>query len=160
MTGKILDRILTCYRIGDPKGKHPIYSSIGSKMFPGRWNDSANPVIYASEHYSTAMLEKLVHGNGMMPPNQHFMEITIPPGISYEMVTKDSLPGWADDDGAAARAHGTRWRNESRSAILIVPSFVARMERNVVINDDHPEARRISTGLHQPVWWDGRLFHG
>lgn len=129
-------------------------------MFPGRWNDSANPVIYASEHYSTAMLEKLVHGNGMMPPNQHFMEITIPPGISYEMVTKDSLPGWADDDGAAARAHGTRWRNESRSAILIVPSFVARMERNVVINDDHPEARRISTGLHQPVWWDGRLFHG
>ena len=24
----------------------------------------------------------------------------------------------------------------------------------------YPEARRITTGLHQPVWWDGRLFHG
>ena len=158
MTGRTLDRILTCYRIGDPNGEHPIYSSVGSKLFPGRWNDSDHPVIYASEHYSTAMLEKMVHGNGFIPPNQHFVEITIPPGISYEMVTKDSLPGWADDDCAAARAHGIKWRSERRSAILIVPSFVARIEKNFVINDDHPDARRITTSLHQPVWWDDRLF--
>jgi RES domain-containing protein len=76
------------------------------------------------------------------------------------MATKDSVPGWADDDGSAARAHGSKWRSENRSAILIVPSFVARTERNVVINDDHPEARRITAGLHQPAWRHERLFHG
>jgi len=160
VTAQILDRILTCYRIGDPNGEHPIYSSVGSKLFPGRWNDSGHPVIYASEHYSTAMLEKLVHGSGRIPPNQHFVEITVPPGVSYEMVTKDTLPDWAAEDCAAARVHGVKWWSERRSAILIVPSVVARMERNFVINDDHPDAPRITASLHQPVWWDNRLFRG
>ena len=158
MRAQILDRILTAYRIGDPDGEHPIYSSVGSKLFPGRWNDSDHPVIYASEHYSTAMLEKLVHGSGRMPPNQHFVEITIPPGVSYETVTKDTLPGWEAEDCASARAHAIQWHREERSALLIVPSVVARMEKNIVINEAHPDALRITTSLHQPVWWDRRLF--
>jgi hypothetical protein len=37
----------------------------GSKLYPGRWNDNATPVIYASRRYSTAMLEKLDHANGI-----------------------------------------------------------------------------------------------
>lgn len=158
MTAQILDRVLTCYRIGDPEGEHPIYASAGSKLFPGRWNDSGHPVIYASLHYSTAMLEKLVHGNGRLPPNQHFIEIVIPPGISYEIVGKDTIPGWASEDCTAAKVHGIAWHAAMRSAILIVPSVVARMELNIVINDGHPDATAITHGLHQPVWWDRRLF--
>jgi RES domain-containing protein len=158
VTAQVLDRILVCYRIGDPGSEHPIYSSAGSKLFPGRWNDAEHPVIYASEHYSTAMLEKLVHGSGRIPPNQHFVEIMVPPGTSYEVVTKDTIPDWAAADCAAARAHGVKWRSENRSALLIVPSVVARMENNIVINGEHRDARRITASLHQPVWWDSRLF--
>ena len=44
--------------------------------------------------WSSAMLEKLAHGNGRLPPNQHFITITIPKGTSFEMVTRDHLPGW------------------------------------------------------------------
>jgi RES domain-containing protein len=158
VTAQRLDRILTGYRIGDPHGEYPIYSSIGSKLFPGRWNDSDHPVIYASEHYSTAMIEKLAHGGGRLPLNQHFIELAIPPGVSYEMVTKDVLPGWEAEDCVAPRAHGVKWRSDGRSAVLIVPSVVARMEQNFVINDDHPDVRLITASLHQPVWWDARLF--
>ena len=39
-------------------------------------------MIYASQHYSTAMLEKLVRASGELPPNQHFIEITIPNGVT------------------------------------------------------------------------------
>ncbi len=46
------------------------------------------------------MLEKLVHGSRSLPPNQHFIEITIPNGVSYEVVTPATLPGW-DALGAA-----------------------------------------------------------
>jgi RES domain-containing protein len=41
---------------------------------------------------------------------------------------------------------------------LIVPSYVARIERNVIINLGHDEARSIAHDLPQPVWWDERLF--
>lgn len=69
MNAQKLDRILTTYRIGDPAGAHPIFDVTGSRLWPGRWNTSVSPMLYTSEHYSTAVLEKLVHGNGHMPPN-------------------------------------------------------------------------------------------
>jgi hypothetical protein len=36
---------------------------------------------------------------------------------------------------------------ERRSALLLVPSMVARVERNILINPVHPDARRISHEL-------------
>ena len=47
---------------------------------------------------------------------------------------------------------------ENRSAILIVPSVVARMERNVVVNGRHPDFEGLTVGLETPVWWGERLF--
>jgi len=153
-----LDRTLTAYRIGDAHGEHPLFSAMGSVYYPGRWNDADTPVVYASEHYSTAMLEKLVQAAGLMPPDQHFIEVTLPPGLSFEMVTKDMLPGWDTAEPGASRDYGVEWVEERRTAILLVPSIPARIERNVVINPAHPEFDRIEHGLPQPVWWDGRLF--
>ncbi len=158
MTGQRLHQPKVCYRIGDPDGDYPIFDAEGSKIAPGRWNTAETPVIYASEHYSAAMLEKLVHGNGRIPPNQHFIEITLPNGLSYEVVTKDALPGWYEPDFVASRDFGERWVREIRSALLFVPSVVARMENNVLMNPAHPDFGQIAHGLHQPVWWDRRLF--
>ena len=158
MTAQILDRVLRCYRIGDPAGSYPIFDATGSRLYPGRWNTPGCPVIYASEHYSTAMLEKLVHGSGRLPPNQHFVEITVPNGLTYEVVTPHHLPGWDDTLAGVAKAYGERWHQERRSVLLLVPSIVARIESNVLINPEHPEFGRVTHGLHQPVWWDGRLF--
>jgi RES domain-containing protein len=115
-------------------------------------------MIYASERYSTAMLEKLVHGSGHLPPNQHFIELTIPAGVTYEVFSEPHHPGWQAADCAVARAFGHLWHVEKRSAILLVPSVVARMERNVLIHPEHPDLGRIQPGLHTPIWWDARLF--
>jgi RES domain-containing protein len=115
-------------------------------------------MIYASEHYSTAMLEKLVHGSGQLPPNQHFITITIPNGIGYEVLNPASLPDWYMEAGIASKVYGDAWQQEKRSLILIVPSVVARIEKNILINPEHPEFPRIDRSLHQPVWWDKRLF--
>jgi RES domain-containing protein len=153
-----LDRVLTAYRIGDPDGVHPIFDATGSTLFPGRWNTPGSPMIYAAEHYSTAMLEKLVRGSGRLPPNQHFIEITIPNGLSYEVVEPAHLPGWDDPAGAASKPFGAGWQQSRRSILLIVPSLVARMEHNFLINPEHPEFPQIRHGLHRPVWWDRRLF--
>ncbi|MBI3707615.1 MAG: RES family NAD+ phosphorylase [Proteobacteria bacterium] len=158
MTAQTLDRVLTCSRIGDPSGKYPIFDATGSKFYPGRWNTPASPMIYASEHYSTALLEKLVHGSGRLPPNQHYIAITIPNGVSYETFEPASLPGWDRADCAASKVFGEAWQHSKRSLLLVVPSVVARIEHNILINPEHPEFRRVTTSLHRPVWWDRRLF--
>jgi RES domain-containing protein len=158
MPAQVLDRILTCYRIGDPAGAYPIFDAQGSKLYPGRWNTAASPMIYSSEHYSTAMLEKLVHGSGALPPNQHFIEITIPSGVSYEMFNQSAVPDWYLASAASSKPYGDAWQSQGRSLILIVPSVVARPGRNILINPQHAEFPKITTSLHQPVWWDSRLF--
>jgi RES domain-containing protein len=153
---RVLAESMRVYRIGDPSGAYPIYSGEGAARMEGRWHEKGQEVIYASRHYSTALLEKLAHFNGVLPSNQHYIEIEIPKGVSYEIMTKDSVPGWLEM--TKARAAGAKWFREQRSAILIVPSFVARIEENVIINCTHPEAARIRPGLEHPVAWDMRLF--
>lgn len=158
MTAQSLDRVLIAYRIGDPDGTYPIFDATGSARYPGRWNTPASPMIYASEHYSTAMLEKLVHGSGHLPPNQHYVEITIPNGVSYEMLDTAALPDWYLELAKSSKTFGEAWQQQKRSLILIVPSVVARLEKNILINTEHEEFPRIATSLHHPVWWDKRLF--
>ena len=58
---------LTVYRIGDVWGKHPVYSADGASLDnKGRWHVRGARVIYAAEHFSTAMLEKLAHWSGSL----------------------------------------------------------------------------------------------
>ncbi len=156
MAARELSEPMLAYRIGDPAGQHKIYSGEGAALVEGRWHERGQDVIYASEHYSTAMLEKLVHFNGILPPNQHFVRIDIPMATPYEIVTKDSLPAWTDR--TQARAFGAAWFAERRSAILIVPSFVAREDRNVLINPHHAASKAIRPHLETPVWWDARVL--
>src|SRR3546814_15561264 len=53
---------MRCYRIGDPSGAYPVYGAEGARRVGGRWHDRGDAVIYASRHYSTAMLERLEMG--------------------------------------------------------------------------------------------------
>ncbi len=160
MAPRVLPEAIRAYRIGDPDGQFPVWSAEGAKQIQGRWHAAGEAVIYASERYSTALLEKLAQCNGVLPPNQHFVEATIPRGVSYEVVSADSLPGWSASSGTRARAFGSRWYRSLRSAILIVPSVVASLDHNIVINATHPdlERGRIAVGPETPVRWDRRLF--
>lgn len=152
------DRVLTCFRIGDPQGAYPIYDTEGARLYPGRWNTEASPIIYASEHYSTAMLEKLVHASNVLPPNQHYVRITIPNGVSYEVFQTAQYPGWDAKNETLCKIFGEAWYHEQRSALLLVPSIPARLERNILINPLHPDAAPITHELPEPVWWDERLY--
>ena len=135
-----------------------MFSSDGARRVSGRWHDVGDQVIYASERYSTAMLETLVGWNGPPPGSQHFIRIEIPAGTSHEIADPGTIPGWQLPDSPSARRFGHRWYAEGRSAILIVPSVVVRLERNIIINARHPEFERLTPGIETPVWWDERLF--
>ncbi|MGR3433266.1 MAG: RES family NAD+ phosphorylase [Shimia sp.] len=158
MSPRTLREARTAWRIGDPMGEFPIWDDGGARRTPGRWHEAGAGVIYASFSYATAMLEKLVHYSGQLPRGQHFVEITIPAGTSYEVFSEAHHPRWPERGGEVARRFGAAWHAERRSAILIVPSVVARMERNVIFNTAHPEFGGVTVELETPVWWDERLF--
>lgn len=157
MNPSISERTVKAYRIGVANNKYSIFDGTGSSFFPGRWNTAKCRVIYSSEHYSTALLEKLVHSNtGKIPRNQQWIEITIPAGTTYEVVTTYSLSNWNDSD--ISKEFGDNWLKDKRSCILFVPSIVAPLDNNILINEFHPQFPNLSTGLNQPVIWDERLF--
>lgn len=159
MTGlRRLPAAMVFHRIGDAQGQYPIWSDAGARRYAGRWHQAGDPVIYGSEHYATAMLEKLAYFQGEPPPRQHRTEITAPQGVSYELFADHLAPLWREPDDPGARSFGHAWVREGRSVILFVPSAIAPIERNVVINTAHEEFARLTPGLETPVWWDARLF--
>lgn len=146
------------HRIGDPEGRFPIFSDAGARLFSGRWHVAGDPVIYAAEHYSLAMLEKLAHFSGFPPSGQHRVEITLPAGLSYEVFAEHQALDWRAPDSPGAQAFGHAWVQEQRSVLLLVPSALAPIEHNILINTAHPDFARITCGLETPIWWDDRLF--
>ena len=151
-----LDEPLRAYRIAD--SRHPIFDGTGAAALGGRWNSPGRRVIYASETYAGALLEKLAHTNiGRVPNSQVYVEIEIPEGVDIEILNSAILPGW-DQVQRLSRVYGDAWYDEQRSAVLLVPSIITRVERNVVINENHPAFPKIKASTPRPVIWDERLF--
>lgn len=135
------------------------YEPLRASGRENRWNAAGQPVLYLSEHFSTALLEALVHSGGMPVPS-HAVWATIADDVSVEELDTAICPGWENpDDQTAARAAGARWFSEQRSACLIVPSIPGRpFERNVVVNTTHPLGASIAWETAVDVPWDPRLF--
>lgn len=146
------------YRIGD--GRHPLWDGTGAALIGGRWNSPGRPVIYGSMSYACAMLEVLVHANiGRIPLTHRYAAADIPDDVAVERRAVDELPvGWDANNNSSARKFGDRWLSEARSAVLLVPSVVARLEWNALVNPTHPDAARLTIMEAAPVLWDKRLF--
>lgn len=147
-----------CFRL--VKKRYPIYDSVGAIAVGGRWTSRGRAVIYAAEHYATAILEALVHrGRVSLPGPHHASAIYVPDDLPMVRFDPAANPGWNDEGSPVARAFGDAWFDASRSAVLQVPSVPGQpAEWNFVINVGHPDARRIQPLAPFDVVWDGRLF--
>ena len=149
---------LRAFRIADMR--HTIFDGSGAMLHGARWNSPGRRVIYAAETYAGALLEILVHASGAAPKSQGYVEIEIPSGLSIEEITQDELPRWDAPSFEATQAFGDRWYDERRTPALTVPSVVTRVERNVLINQEHPEFPAVRASQAVPVRWDSRLWKG
>ena len=150
--------MLPIYRMGD--SRHPLWDGTGAAMVGGRWNSPGKPVIYGALSYACAMLEILVHANiGRVPATQVHVVAEVPDHVATESIGAAQLPaGWDSDDLTVARQVGDQWLQQARTAVLIVPSVVARLEWIAVVNPLHPDAKHLTVSPNQPVVWDQRLF--
>ena len=146
------------FRIGDER--HALWDGTGAALVGGRGNSPCRQVIYGSLSYACAMLEILAQANiGRIPLTQRFVIADLPNDVLIERHAANTLPtGWDSESNSAARGFGDLWLKEARSAILLVPSVVARLEWNALVNPLHPDAARLSVSAAEKVVWDRRLF--
>jgi RES domain-containing protein len=149
---------LLAFRIADDR--FPLLDGDGAFRASGRWHTTGRYVIYAGLGFAVALLEMLVRARTYEVPEGHqFAEIFVPGTVEVEEVGADGLPDWNRSDRAASRAYGDAWYDSGRTAVLIVPSVPAMgLERNVLINQRHPQFRHVTHGEPRPVVWDARLF--
>lgn len=146
------------YRIADTR--HPLFDGAGAYLRGGRWTSPGKRIVYAAQSYAGALLEALVHLNfDEVPDGYGWIEILIPEPSAVEEVAAGDVPAWNTNDLTRTRALGDRWYEQKRTPVLLVPSVVtAGVERNFLINQDHPEFAGIQASEVREVVWDERLF--
>ncbi|HQS03166.1 MAG: hypothetical protein B7Y07_08095 [Halothiobacillus sp. 24-54-40] len=146
------------FRIGDER--HSLWDGTGAALVGGRWNSPGRSVIYGSLSYACAMLEILAHANiGRVPSTHRFVVADVPDSVSVEKYNANTLPyGWDSEQGSSAREFGDLWLKEARSAVLLVPSVVAKLEWNALVNPLHPDTPQLILSQSEKVIWDKRLF--
>ena len=141
---------------------HPRFAALdasGAQLYGGRWNSPGGSILYAALTYGGAILETRVHANADRPPPREIAVITIPPEVRVSDIDAHDLPGWDHDNQIASRRAGNTWIAAGNTVALIVPSRAgAPLERNVVINLAHPDAKKLRVESFGAVPWDMRLF--
>ena len=122
----------------------------------GRWHRKGLPVVYCTDHPSTALLEILVHTTlATIPDTYQLIEIDVPDDIS---VMDASLPeGWREDQ-TMTQDIGTAFLNGRAAALLRVPSAIMPKAENLLLNPRHGAAARITVAEAYRYPFDSRLL--
>jgi RES domain-containing protein len=118
-------------------------------------------MVYASTSLSLAVLELFVHLQpDCLPDDLHSVEAKFPDRVSTERFRVADLPQNWRDYPAPTRLQelGSRWLQEQRSLLLIVPSAVNPAENNVLVNPLHPEIKTMTLMASKPFSFDPRMW--
>jgi len=148
---------ILAFRIGD--GRYPLFDGRGAMLEGGRWNSPGHAVIYGSLSQAGAMLEVLAHASiGKLPHYSKMIIIKIPGSLAVETADPVTLPGWDHLNNHVSRQFGDEWIISCRSVALLIPSVVAQCDRNIAINQTHPDFGKLTASDPESVQWDSRLF--
>ena len=116
-------------------------SGRGGLLAEGRWHRQGTPIVYCSDHPSTALLEILVHVDQEdIPRHFQLLSIRCPDTLAMTTVTADDR---RLSDPAATRQIGTDWLAAAATCLLKVPSAILPEAANVLVNPRHPAAAHI-----------------
>jgi RES domain-containing protein len=126
-----------------------------------RWNRKGQHVLYASTSRALATLEQLVHLGSVRPDaDWRVMVISLPDNESFHssLYPCDLPPDWRKLPAYAdCQRLGSDWADRRTSLILHLPSAVVPMERNVMINADHPDfLEQVKLVRTEPYFFDAR----
>jgi len=106
------------------------------------------------------MLEILAHANRLkLPGLHHVAKFAIPSRLNVEIAHPHDMPGWDGAGVEVSRAIGDAWLATGATAVLFVPSVIARpYEQNILLNPAHADFARLEMTAPRTVEWDARLL--
>jgi RES domain-containing protein len=143
------------------RGVHPLFDGEGTRRFGSRWIPRGLPAVHASATLSLAALELLVHTDpDLIPHDLVSVAVDIPESLTVESVDVRQLAkNWREYPAPEALQElGRRWIEESAAVALSLPSAVIPIERNVIINPNHPEFAALEIGKAERFAFDQRLM--
>lgn len=152
---------MNIWRICRSKYRASAFSGYGAEKAGGRWNYKGHSVVYASENLSLAALELFVHvAPGVIPIDLVSLHGTLPDSISVKSIEESDLPkGWRDYPAPPElQKIGTDWIVQSTSLVLMVPSAINPLERNILLNPAHPDIKKLKVDAARPFQFDPRMF--
>jgi RES domain-containing protein len=151
---------LRVYRAFERKHAATAFSGEGARLYGGRWNSVGTAVVYTSATFSLALLEIMVNASSApIPSGMVYASIDIPHEVLPETLEIAALPeNWFRyPPPPECQLAGDSWVRRGETVALIVPSAVARIEKNVLLNPAHPDFGRLVIGDVEPMAIDDRL---
>ena len=131
-------------------------SGEGGLLIEGRWHFRGTPIVYCTDHPSTALLEILVHATRYTVPDYYqLLEIEVPDDI--ETFAPTIAMNW-DRDTDETRRIGARFIAEGIFALMNVPSVIMPKARNFLLNPAHADAGQIRIVETYRYPFDSRLI--
>lgn len=128
-------------------------------MYGGRWNSVGNPLLYATEHISLAVLEVLVNKrtNELYQTSFYLRHMEISAEDVRTVATRELKNKWQMDIDYT-RYIGDHFLQDPAVWILKVPSAVIAEEHNFLINPMHPDFKKLKTIQNLPYNFDYRIL--
>jgi RES domain-containing protein len=150
------------YRIAHADYAKEIWVGNGGLFSAGRWNIAGKRIVYAASSLALAQLEVLAHIPDRMTAPPLVLGIGIAPDDLYvEEIHLESLPEqWRrySPYSRELQAMGDDWLKRRASCIFQVPSAVSIFDKNILINPEHPDFKRLESHAAQPHIIDPRLL--
>lgn len=148
------------WRISKRRYANTAFSGEGTKLVGGRWTPKGVRAVYTSSSLALAALELLVH-LAREDMGTVFVAISadIPDNLQIDAIAPDQLlENWRDTPAPTALSTiGRKWLQASQTAVLSVPSAVIAVERNFLLNREHPDFERIKINQLEEFSFDSRL---
>lgn len=137
------------------------FAGEGAFRYGGRWNSRGLRAVYSSSSLALALLEILVH----LDPAARLPElVAIPVHIPKDLIDELTCPiparlgaGFTASIEATRRI-GDGWLRAGSCAALCIPSAIVPIERNFLLNPEHPDFHRLSFGQAEHFPLDVRLM--
>ena len=127
---------------------------------PARWNSKDIKIIYTAQSRALACLENIVHRDSKgLQKNFRIMEIDIADEIKIEKIQEtDLIADWKNFYNMPyTQQIGDDWINNSKTAVLQVPSVIVSGDFNYLINPAHKDFSSIKLLSAVPFEFDSRI---